>query len=85
MKRGGILSLGFDLDKISVRHHQPERAVFAFILKCLEAVMAIEVDGFGVTFSGGGGELPCRGRCLDIIGVGRGIQDANRRRRNVIT
>lgn len=44
LQRGGILPLGFDLQEIPFRDHQPEGAVFAFVLKSFEPVVAIEVN-----------------------------------------
>src|SRR3954465_1456692 len=37
-----VLVLRFDSEDIALRDHQPERAVFAFILECLETGHALD-------------------------------------------
>ena len=50
LQRGRVLSLGFDLQKITFCHHDPKRAVFAFVLEGLEPGIAIDRDRLGIAF-----------------------------------
>src|SRR5437879_13294935 len=84
LKRGRVLSLGLDLQKITRRHHDPEGAVFALVLEGLEPGIAIDRDGFGIAFRRCGREIPRRRRCFHVIGVGRGIENADRSRRRLV-
>ena len=84
LKRGRILSLRFDLEKITFRYHQPKGAMFAFVLESFETIVTIDVDRFGIPFRGRSGEFPRRGRRLHVIGIGCGIENTDRGRRHIL-
>lgn len=77
LKGGRVLPLGFDLQKIALRDHEPERPVFAFVLERFKAVVPIDIDRLGITLGRSGGEFPGRGCHFDVVGVGRRIENAD--------
>ena len=58
--------------------------MFAFVLEGLETGIAIDRNSFGIAFGRCGGEIPRRCRCFHVIGVGGGIENADRDRRPLI-
>src|SRR6476620_6615826 len=45
-----VLSLGFDLQDVTLGYHEPQGSMFAFVLESLEAGHIVDLKRFGVTF-----------------------------------